>query len=260
MALKNRPLVLVPGACLGGWAWREVAERLRRSGHEVFPLTLTGLGERAHLAGPAVDLNTHVRDVANALDFEDLQEAILVGHSYAGAVITAVAAERPARLNAVVYLDTGPLPGGVAIIELMNEEQRELHTRAVSEQGEGWLWPVPDEETLRAGTFGSASGLSDAHLQLLRERGTAQPEGTFTTPLTLGPEPVDGVRRVAIFCSDGGVGLEAVRRLLADRDPRVAAFADPDWELHELAAGHWPMFSLPGPLAELLHGLAAGRL
>jgi len=74
-------MVLVPGACLGGWAWQEVARRLRISGHEVYPVTLTGLGERVHLAAPDVDLNTHVADVVNLLDYERLSDAVLVGHS-----------------------------------------------------------------------------------------------------------------------------------------------------------------------------------
>ena len=113
-----RPIVLVPGACLGGWAWQEVAARLRALGHDVYPVTLTGLGERVHLATREVDLETHIDDVVNLLDYEDLSDAVLVGHSYAGVVVTAVADRRPERLRAVVYLDTGPLPGGRAIADV----------------------------------------------------------------------------------------------------------------------------------------------
>ena len=71
---EPRPIVLVPGACLGGWAWREVAATLRALGHEVYPVTLTGLGERVHLASREVDLETHIADVVNLLDYEDLSE------------------------------------------------------------------------------------------------------------------------------------------------------------------------------------------
>ena len=121
---EPRPIVLVPGACLGGWAWREVAATLRALGHEVYAVTLTGLGERVHLASRDVDLETHIADVVNLLDYEDLSDAVLVGHSYAGVVITGVADQRPERLRAVVYLDTGPLPGGVAIADVQTPEQR----------------------------------------------------------------------------------------------------------------------------------------
>ena len=90
--------VLVPGAWLGGWAWRDVAARLRAKGHDVFPITLTGLGERVHLARPEVDLETHIADVVNTVQWNDLDDVILAGHSYAGIVITGVADRIPDRL------------------------------------------------------------------------------------------------------------------------------------------------------------------
>jgi pimeloyl-ACP methyl ester carboxylesterase len=250
-------VVLVPGACLGGWAWREVEGRLRSEGHAVYPVTLTGLGERVHLASPEIDLHTHVTDVLNLLDFEDLEEAVLVGHSYAGAVVAAVADRRPERLNAVVYLDTGPLPGGLAIVDVLSPEQRERQQREVLESGEGWRWPVPDRATLESGLFGSAAGLTPAHFRLIAERGTPQPYATFTTPLQLTGERAPSVRRVAIFGSAGGVDLEQLRALISNEDARAGAFADADWELHELPTGHWAMFSLPGALAALLHHVCA---
>jgi pimeloyl-ACP methyl ester carboxylesterase len=252
-----RPIVLVPGACLGGWAWREVAASLRSLGHDVYPVTLTGLGERVHLASRDVDLETHIADVVNLLDYEDLNDAVLVGHSYAGVVVTAVADRRPERLQAVVYLDTGPLPGGMAIADVQTPEQRERQLREAERDGDGWLWPVPDRDTLLSGAYGSASGLEPAHLQLIAARGTPQPYATFTTPLRLTGAQLDGLRRVAIFCTDGGMNLALLRDLIEQKDPRADAFADPSWELYELPTGHWAMFSLPGPLAELLDRIAA---
>jgi len=159
----RRPIVLVPGACLGGWAWRDVTVRLRELGHEVYPVTLTGLGERAHLAGREVDLDTHIADVVNLLDYEDLRDVVLVGHSYAGIVITGVADQRPERLHAIVYLDTGPLPDGTAISDVQTPEQRECQRGEVKRGGDGWQWPVPDHETLASGAYGSSSGLEPSH-------------------------------------------------------------------------------------------------
>ena len=83
--------VLVGGAWIGGWAWQAVARALRARGHEVYPATLTGLGERAHLGRPETDLETHIADVVNLMAYEDLAEVVLVGHSYAGFVVTGVA-------------------------------------------------------------------------------------------------------------------------------------------------------------------------
>src|SRR5262245_45554786 len=102
--------LLVPGFWLGGWAWRPVTVALRERGHEVYPVTLTGLGERAHLARPDTDLDVHIEDALNLLRFEDLRDVVLVGHSYAGQVITGVADRIPERVAHLVYVDTGPLP------------------------------------------------------------------------------------------------------------------------------------------------------
>jgi pimeloyl-ACP methyl ester carboxylesterase len=252
----QRPIVLVPGACLGGWAWKEVAADLRSRGHEVHPVTLTGLGERVHLARPEVDLETHIADVVNLLDYEDLADAMLVGHSYSGTVVTAVADRRSARIAKVVYVDTSPLPDGTAIADVQSAEQRERQRLEVERNGDGWRWPVPDEPTLRSGAYGSAAGLEQAHLRLIAERGTPQPYATFTSPVHLNGAWPEGVRRAVIFGADGGMSVEGVRELIGQDDPRAAVFAGVDWELHELPTGHWAMFSEPGPLSELLHQLA----
>jgi pimeloyl-ACP methyl ester carboxylesterase len=247
----RRPIVLVPGACLGGWAWRDVAARLRAQGHDTYPVTLTGLGDRVHLAHAGVDLETHITDVVNLLD-----DVVLVGHSYAGTVVTAVADRRPQRLNAVVYLDTSPLPDGTAIADVQQPEQRERQLRETKDHGEGWQWPVPDRQTLIAGTFGSASGLNEEHLQLIAQRATPHPYATLNSPVRLAHDRPPGVRRAAIFCTAGGIDVASVRELIMQGDPRVATFADNDWELYDLPTGHWAMLSLPGPLAELLQRIA----
>lgn len=259
MAALARPIVLVPGACLGAWAWREVAARLRAAGHDVFPVSLTGLGDRAHLATPEVDAGTHVTDLVNILDYEGLDDAVLVGHSYSGIVVAAVADRRPEALNAVVYLDTSPLPAGRSIYDVQPPELRERQRREAEQGGDGWRWPLPERATLEAGTFGSAAGLSDADFDLIAERATPHPYATFTSRVDYRHTRPPGVRRVAVLCSDGGIGLAEFRRLLASGDPRAQMFADPDWELHELATGHWPMFSQPDRLAGLLQQIAARR-
>lgn len=255
--MSARPLVLVPGACLGGWAWREVAARLRGFGHDVFPITLTGLGERVHLAERAVDLDTHIADVLGVLDYEDLRDAVLVGHSYAGVVVTGAADRRPDRLDAVVYLDCSPLPDGMAIADAQTPEQHDMQRAAVERDGDGWRWPVPDRNTLARGLFGSTAGLEDRHFAAIEQRGTPQPYATFTTPLRLAHPRPPGVRRAAIFCTDGGITVAAIRTLLDQGDPRAALFADPDWDLRELATGHWAMFSAPEQVAQTLHEIAA---
>ena len=102
--------VLVHGAWSGSFGWRKVRPLLQQAGHAVFTPSLTGLGERAHLATPQVNLSTHIQDVANAIWYEDLSDIILVGHSYGGMVVTGVAERMPERIQHLVYLDAF-LPG-----------------------------------------------------------------------------------------------------------------------------------------------------
>jgi pimeloyl-ACP methyl ester carboxylesterase len=97
-------VALVPGITAGGWVWAQVAPRLREAGHVVYTPTLTGLGERVHLASPEVDLETHIADIVNVLEFEELTDVVLVGHSYGGMVITGVADRVPDRLARLVDL------------------------------------------------------------------------------------------------------------------------------------------------------------
>ena len=97
--------VIVHGAWGGGWAFREVDRLLTADGHKVYRPTLTGQGEKVHLATPAVGLGTHVDDIVNVILFEDLHDVVLVGHSYGGMVITGVMDRIPERLRQVVFLD-----------------------------------------------------------------------------------------------------------------------------------------------------------
>jgi pimeloyl-ACP methyl ester carboxylesterase len=97
--------VLVHGAWHGGWCYQAVARKLRAAGHEVHTPTLTGLGERRHLIGPGVDLDTHIQDVLNVVRYEDLTGFVLCGHSYGGMVVSGVADAIPGQISALVYLD-----------------------------------------------------------------------------------------------------------------------------------------------------------
>src|SRR5438132_4781326 len=118
--------VVVPGASAGAWSWnRLVIPMLRRKGHDVYAVTLTGLGERIHLASPEVDLETHIQDVVNVLFYEDLRDVVLVGHSYGGMVITGVADRAPERLRQLVYLDAAVPSDGQAIADLSGPERRQ---------------------------------------------------------------------------------------------------------------------------------------
>lgn len=97
--------VLVPGAWLGGWAWKKVVPLLEEKGHEARTVTLTGMGERVHLASKEVGMETAVQDVLNVINYNDLDDFVLVGHSFAGKVAAAVADREPKKVRRVLYLD-----------------------------------------------------------------------------------------------------------------------------------------------------------
>jgi pimeloyl-ACP methyl ester carboxylesterase len=241
--------VLVPGAWLGGWAWARVTPLLRAAGHAVHPVTLTGLGERAHLANPQVDLETHVTDVVNLIEYEGLDGVVLVGHSYAGSVVTGVADRVPARLAQVVYLDSGPLAGGSAYLDMLSPENRQEVERAVAEQGDGWRLPMPSWEALEKVGGASLAGLGEQERGLMRSRAVAQPFGTYTQPLALRDPAREELPRALVSCS---FPLAQVRELIAAGHPWFVELAGPRWRLHELPTSHWPMLSRPGDLARLL--------
>ncbi len=246
--------VLVPGAWLGGWCWQVVARRLRGHGHEVYPVTLTGLGERVHLARPDTDLETHIADVVNLIDYEELADAIVVGHSYAGVVVTGVADRRPDRIAQLVYLDTTPGTDGVAVLDVLPAERREHVQRQVAERGDGWRWPLPADDELEQ--IASLHGMDAAQRRRLRAKAAPHPFGTYTQPLRLDRPPGGAYRRVGIVCSESLISLDQLRALIASGNPQFQALAGPDWQFHELPTGHWPMFSTPDALADLLHSLA----
>lgn len=239
--------VLVPGFWLGGWAWRDVATPLRAAGHTVYPVTLTGLGERVHLAGPQVDLDTHITDVVNLLIYEDLRDVVLVGHSYGGIVITGVADRVPERIGRLVYVDTAPLPDGIAQIDFNAPEERRAQEQQVAAQGEGWRLPLPPWEELDEGA--TLAGLGDAERRLMRGRAVAQPFGTATQPLRLSNPSREALPKTAIWCT---LSAAQVRELVATGGPLFSPLASDDWQFIELPTGHWPMFSRPHDLAEIL--------
>ena len=115
--------VLVHGAWHGAWCWRDVLPLLWQAGHRAHAVTLTGLGDRSHLLSPSIDLDTHIQDVVATIEAEELTDVVLVGHSYAGMLITAVADLIPKKLSRLVYVD--------AVVPKPGESWSSTHTAAV---------------------------------------------------------------------------------------------------------------------------------
>jgi pimeloyl-ACP methyl ester carboxylesterase len=236
--------VLVPGFWLGAWAWRPVTDALRGRGHDVYPMSLTGMAERAHLASPDIDVDVHVTDVVNLLRYEDLRDVVLVGHSYGGPVVTAAADRMVDRVAQLVYVDSGPLPDGATQDDFNPPEQRERNAALVAGHGDGWLLPPPPWADLAAGI----AGVDASTVARLDERSVPQPWATATTPVRL-TGAWEKLPRVGVVSSFTAAQV----RQLAATVPIWRHMAGDPWRYEELPTWHWPMFSRPTELARILH-------
>jgi pimeloyl-ACP methyl ester carboxylesterase len=234
--------LIVHGAWSGAHAWRWVRPLLRAAGHDVVTPSLTGLGERSHLATPETDLATHVEDVVATLHYEDLTDVVLVGHSYGGMVITGVADRVPERIAQLVYLDADAPRDGEAERDLMPDDEFQGYAEAAATRGDGWRVPPPFPDPLPPGL--------PAEAVWAIARMVPMPLATMTQPLRLSAPAGSGPPRTYVFCTEGKDGEpvpDHVRRM----------DTDPAWRLVRLAATHTAHVHAPELLAETLIGLAA---
>ena len=225
--------VLLHGAWHGGWVWRRVEPYLREAGHDVLTPTLTGLSERAHLLSPAVGLDTHIQDVVALLDAEDCRDAVLVGHSYAGQVVTGVADRRPDRLAMRIYLDAFVGGDGDAAIDLLPEEVAVHYRESVATAGFGWLIPQRSLHVLGV--------TDDADLSWLSPRLTPHPWRSYTQRLELTGDHAD-VPAHFVECTDW-------MRAFAAHAARAEATG---WPVSTIPTGHEAMVTAPEALAKSL--------
>jgi len=203
------------------------------------------MAERAHLARPDTDLEVHVTDVVNLLRYEDLRDVVLVGHSYAGAVVTTAAADRATeRVAQLVFVDTGPLPDGAAQQDFLAPEAHERDAAAVAEHGDGWRLPPPAWADLATG----AADVDESVVALLGERSVPQPWKTAIAPvrLTGAWEKLPRLGVLSTFTAEQA-------RAMAAANPLCRHMAGDAWRYEELPTWHWPMLSRPADLARILH-------
>lgn len=246
--MNTTTYVLVPGFWLGAQVWQPVADLLRARGHVVHAVDLTGMGDSPHPATPSTDLTRHIDDVVRLIEENDLHDVVLVGHSY-GALVTTGAADRlPERITRLVYVDTGPLPDGVAQADFDGPEARAANEQLVQAAGEGWQLPAPDWAALAAGV----EGVGDEAIAALTAQSRPQPWATATQPVAL-TGAWERLPRTGVLCS---FSLEQLQQM-APHVPLFAHMIQGDWTYAELPTWHWPMVSRPVELAEVLD--SAGR-
>jgi pimeloyl-ACP methyl ester carboxylesterase len=233
--------VLVHGAWGGAWIWRRVLGPLRAAGHEAHAVTLTGDGERAHLRRADISLADHINDVIGLIDAEELQDIILVGHSYAGMVITGVADVLLSRersvLQRLVYVDAQVPWPGESWSSLHSAEMRAEREAAARANG-GALPPIDP----------AAFGLNGADRDWLLRRQVPHPFGPYHEALMYDSERLARLPRHYIACT---------APMLASAPAHHARVrAAPGWQFTEIATGHCPMVSAPQALSAVLNALA----
>jgi pimeloyl-ACP methyl ester carboxylesterase len=233
--------VLVHGGGHGGWCYRKVAQRLRAAGHEVVTPTLTGLGERSHLVSPAVDLDLHITDVVNVLEWDDLRDVVLVGHSYGGMVITGIADRAAARIGRLVYLDAANPKNGQSLNDVTGGM-----ISMVREQAE-----VVDgvELVLRPAAIPPQFyGVTDPDdVAWMADRLSPHPWRCFEQPLVLTDEKaLAAIPQFHIVCTS----------TLATRDPELMAEARAAGRLWDIDTGHDLMITEPQAVTDALLEIA----
>ena len=168
--------VLIPGAWMGAWVWEPVTNGLRALGHNVHPVTLSGLSEDADAS--EIGLETHVEDVLSVLETEDLREAVIVGHSYSGIVAGQVADRVPDRVAHTVFVDAFLPHDGKSMLDAFDERQRKEELRQIA--ANSGFWPAPDVAGAADG-----HGLSTEQARWLVERLVDHPGRTVSEPAVL---------------------------------------------------------------------------
>jgi len=236
----SKTFVLVHGAWHGGWCWSKVASILRGRGHSVFTPTQTGLGERSHLLSKSIDLDVFITDIANVLKWEDLNDVVLVGHSFGGNAISGVADRVRDRIRHLVYLDAVVLENGQSVFSQLPKDVVEARTKAAEQTSGGLSIPAP---------LPSAFGITDpAQAQSVASRLTPHPFNTYVSPLKLENKVGNGLPASYIVCTD------PIYKLLETSRNWVKAAG---WKMIEIKSGHDAMVIAPEQLAELLDTDAA---
>jgi len=219
--------IIVHGAHDGGWAWRGVERELQAAGHEVFTPTLTGSGERVHLASSEIGLDTHIQDIVNVLRYEDLHDVILVGHSYGGMVITGVAELSPDRINQLIYLDAIVPKDGQSVADIIGPEAMVGVEQVAQAYGDGWRIPHSPPDADRRTDF------------LLK---------AAKQPLTVSNSDAACLKHTYVLFT-GKSSDDPLRSIFEDIAARVQ---QEGWNYREIPLEHFPVLNRPHEVASLL--------
>lgn len=233
---STKTFVLVHNGFAGGWVWASVTADLRRAGHHVHAPTLTGLGERAHLASPEIDLSTHIQDIVGVIECEALSDVVLVGSSSSAMVVAGVAERMPERIARLVYIDTIEPSDGQSWFDAITPAVATPLQAIADKHGQGWRVPRSDVQP---------------------PRWVAHPLRTVTQPLVRRNERAARIPRSVVHATakpkDWFFGLGDVIDAFATK-----VRAD-GWDYHAIASDHLPQLSQPRAVAGILDALRGPR-
>ena len=228
--------VLVPGAWMGGWVWGRIIPMLEKRGHRTVAVTLTGMGERVHLASPEIGIDTAIQDVLNVIEYNELDDFVLVGHSFAGKVVAAVADRVPEKVKLVLYLDA-----------FRPEKVR---------TPQGGFDPTKEFGPLPEGTYGVpftekvvgniGRDVMGADLEWMLSKATPWPVKLATDSIIISGR-LDSVKCAYVFCTLSG---DPVDEIVVGRWGRL------EGPYRLIEAGHWPMVTKPAEMVQAMLDLA----
>ncbi len=228
--------VLVPGAWLGGWAWKKVVPLLEKRGHTAYPITLTGEGERVHLATRDIGIETAIQDVLNVIKYNDLDSFVLVGHSFAGKVAAAVADRAPEKVRMLLYLDAFR-PEKVRTPQGAFDPSLEYGPIAPGSLGVPLTEKIIDQ---------IGKDVKGADREWMLSKATPWPMKHATEPITLSKN-FDSIKSAYIFCTKSG---DPVDEILKGKWGKL------EGPYKVIESGHWPMIANPDELVKDLVALA----
>ncbi|WP_108650700.1 alpha/beta hydrolase [Dongshaea marina] len=233
--------VLVHAAWHGAWSWKETAKTLRDEGNIVYTPTLSGLGDRAYELNADINLSTHIQDILGLFRFEELEDVILVGHSYSGLVITAIADLLPDKIKALIYVDAMvPEEGGeqisnMCLMDFMKEAKKESFLKNAKVKGGGFKIPSPDSAYF---------DIDPRKREWVNSLLVPQPIATFTEKLHLTGAWQTIGKRTFVYAEGYSNNPHTHRYQQFQKDP--------NWSCHSLPCGHDVMIDMPQQLANIL--------
>lgn len=224
--------VLVHGGFHGGWCYSRVAAKLRAKQHDVHTPTLSGLGERAHIAGQPVNLSTHIQDIVAVIESYDLNDVILCGHSYGGMVITGVAGQLGGRIRTLFYLDAAVPEHNESLFDMIGPERTLLMLAATGETG-----------TMVAPPGAAFFQVNPADVDWVNRQCTSHPIGSFIQKLQYTGKEAMVTCRTFVLCA---------RFISINHATYARVKGLPGWKAVSLDCGHDVMIDRPDALTALL--------